>query len=164
MPRLIGCLVVMVFCAGCGGPSVRLRGVAPLNRNAAGESTPVAVRLYPLRGEARFQGAAFEALWTDAERILGPDLIAPPTVVTVLPGAAGDPPQRVLIDGGLQAQWIGVVALVRRNDGNPRTAVLPAERADDGVIELTGYGLRLPDRAPVAAPAVQRRDGGGDGR
>jgi len=153
--RLLPLLLAVVL-VGCGGPSVRLRGVAPLNRNAAGESTTVDVRLFPLRSQGRFQGAGFEALWTEAERILGPDLLAPPTVATVLPGAAGDPPQRVAVEGAAQAGWIGVLALVRRNDGTPRTVVLPADRAGEGVIELTGYGLRVVGLSGTAAPAVQR--------
>lgn len=154
MPRLGLLASVLMLLAGCGGPTVRLRGVAPMNRNAAGESAPVDVRIYPLRDQGRFQGASFAVLWTDAERILGPDLIAPPTVATVLPGVVGDAPRRIEVAGAASSRWLGLLLLVRQSDGTPRTLVLPTERASEGVIELSGYGLRLVDGAgPAAAPA-----------
>lgn len=134
------CAILMAMLCGCAGSTVRVRGVAPLNLNGDGESTPVDVRFYPLRDQARFQGAAFAALWTDAEKTLGPDLIAPPVVVTVLPVAPTDPPLRVEVG---PAPWIGVQALMRASDGSPRTLVLPAGRIGEAVIELHGYGLRV---------------------
>lgn len=142
-------LVLLVLLAGCGGSTVRIRGVVPLNRNADGESTTVDVRFYQLRDQARFQGAAFAALWTEAEKTLGPDLIGPPVVITVLPGAAGDPPRRVEVAA---APWIGVMALMRSSDGQARTAVLPGDRLSDAVIELSGYGIRVDGLAETPPP------------
>ncbi len=159
MLRPCAVAILALLLAGCGGPSVRLRGIAPLNRNVSGESTPVDVRIYPLREQGRFQGAAFEALWTDAEKVLGPDLIAAPTVATVLPGVAGDAPQRITVQNAGQAQWIGVLALVRKGDGTPRTLILPVDRAGEGVVELTGYGLRVIDLAAEPAPVLRTTSG-----
>ena len=158
MPRSVLVLVLALALAGCAGASVRVRGVAPLNLNADGESTPVDVRFYPLRDQARFQAAAFATLWTEAEKTLGPDLLAPPVVVTVLPGNAGEPPRRVEVPA---APWLGVQVLVRASDGSPRTLVLPGDRLGEALIELHAYGLRLEGLTEVAPvpPAPPSRPG-----
>jgi type VI secretion system VasD/TssJ family lipoprotein len=148
--RYLLVLVIALSLAGCGGASVRIRGVAPLNLNADGESTPVDVRFYPLSSQTRFQGAAFAALWTDAAATLGSELLAPPVVVTVLPGAAGDPPLRVEVPA---AAWLGVQVLVRKSDGSPRTLIVAGNRLDEALIELRAYGLRV-EGLSVSPPAV----------
>ena len=57
---LVGCLV------GCSSSAtLQMRGVAPLNLNDAGESTPVDVRIYQLKNDAAFKRATFET--SDAE-------------------------------------------------------------------------------------------------
>lgn len=153
MPRtLLLIMSALLVVAGCTSHRVRVRGVAPMNVNGDGESTPVDVRFYPLRDQARFQAAAFEALWVEGERILASDLAGPVVVATVLPGSAGDPPRRV--DLGVDGRWIGVLALVRRSDGTPRSAVIPADRLEDAVIEVRGLGLRIDGIDLAAAPAA----------
>jgi type VI secretion system VasD/TssJ family lipoprotein len=131
--------------AGCASQAIRLRGVAPLNRNAEGESTPVDVRLYSLRDDDAFSRAGFAALWTTPGAALGGELQGQPHTVTVLPGEAGEVPQTVLIEA---SAWVGVQALVRREDTLPRTLLIPAERLPGAVIEVTGYGLRLAGEHP----------------
>ncbi len=137
-------LICLLFLAGCSGRTVQIRGVTPLNVNGEGESTPVDVRIYPLRADAAFARAGFAALWTEPARALGDELLGTPLTATILPGAASDPPQSVELGRpGSEATWIGVQLLVRREDALPRTLLLPAERLHDAVIEAFGYGLRL---------------------
>jgi len=138
-------LLLCLPLAACASQTVRLRGVAPLNRNAEGESTPVDVRLYSLRDDDAFSRASFAALWTTPGAALGGELQGQPRTVTVLPGEAGELPQIVQIDA---SAWIGVQALVRREDALPRTLLIPAERLPGAVIEVTGYGLRLAGEQP----------------
>jgi type VI secretion system VasD/TssJ family lipoprotein len=143
--------LVLVLCvlslplAGCASQAIRLRGVAPLNRNAEGESTPVDIRIYSLRDDDAFSRAGFAALWTTPGAALGGELQGQPRTVTVLPGEAGELPQTVMIDA---SPWVGVQALVRREDSLPRTLLIPAERLPGAVIEVTGYGLRLAGEQP----------------
>lgn len=140
-------LLLAVLCAGCSARSVHLRGVAPLNRNAEGESTPVDVRFYQLRDDDAFARASFAALWTNPQQALGHELAGAPTVATVLPGAAGEAPITILLEGGSgDAPWIGVQLLTRRDSELPRTLLIPADRLPGCVIEVTGYGLRLAER------------------
>jgi type VI secretion system VasD/TssJ family lipoprotein len=138
-------LLCLAMLAGCAGNAVQVRGVAPLNRNAEGESTPLDLRLFALRREDAFASAAFTALWTDPQRALGPDLIGAPVNVTVLPGAAVDPARLIAVPGS-QATCIGVLALVRQQDDLPRTLIIPVAALPRTVVEATGYGLRAVDR------------------
>lgn len=146
MPRLLllsACFLMAL--GGCATRTAQVRGVAPLNRNAEGESTPVDVRFYQLRADAAFARAGFAALWTDPAGTLGGELLGPPIVLTVLPGALADPAQALALPGG-EAAWIGVQLLVRREGELPRTLLIPAGRLSTCVVEVTGYGLRLADR------------------
>ena len=142
-PPLLCCLVLAL--AGCSRHVAQVRGVAPLNRNAEGESTPDDVRFYLLAGDNAFARASFAALWTDPTSALGAELLGPPTVVTVLPGAAVDAAQVVALSGST-ASWVGVQLLVRREGDLPRTLLIPVDRLGSSVIEATGYGLRLAER------------------
>lgn len=147
MQRILTYVLIAMLSAGCAVRSANLRGVAPLNRNAEGESTPVDVRLYLLRDDDAFARASFAALWTSPQQVLGGELIGQPTVVTVLPGSATEAPRSVLLEGGSgAAPWIGVQLLTRRESELPRTLLIPADRLPGCVIEVTGYGLRLAER------------------
>lgn len=144
MPRLLIPLFVVLL-TGCAARTAQVRGVAPLNRNAEGESTPVDVRLFLLRDDDAFARASFAALWTDPAGSLGSELIGKPTVTTVLPGSVTDPAVSIDLPGD-EAAWIGVQLLVRREGELPRTLLIPVERLSSCVVEVTGYGLRLADR------------------
>ena len=139
---LISCVLLLT---GCAIRTAQIRGVAPLNRNAEGESTPVDVRFFLLRNDDAFARAGFAALWTDAAGSLGHELIGKPTVATVLPGSITDPAACLDLPGE-EAAWVGVQLLVRREGELPRTLLIPVDRLSSCVIEVTGYGLRLADR------------------
>ncbi len=141
---LLSCGIALLL-AGCAARTAQIRGIAPLNRNAEGESTPVDVRFYLLRDDDAFARAGFAALWTDAAGSLGHELIGKPAVATVLPGAITDPVACVDLPGD-EAAWVGVQLLVRREGELPRTLLIPVERLSSCVVEVTGYGLRLADR------------------
>lgn len=146
MYRIILPLIALIL-VGCAARSANLRGVAPLNRNAEGESTPVDVRFYLLRDDAAFARASFAALWTNPQQALGGELIGQPVVVTVLPGAETEPARACGLGlGSGDAPWVGVQLLTRRESDLPRTLLIPADRLPGCVIEATGYGLRLAER------------------
>lgn len=146
MPHLLFLVLTFLLAlGGCATQAVQVRGVAPLNRNAEGESTPVDLRFYLLRSDAAFASASFTALWTGAKQVLGSDLIGEPVVVTVLPGAATDPAHLVPLGQG-QAAWVGVHLLTRGEGDLPRTLLIPVDRLPGTVVEATGYGLRLAER------------------
>lgn len=160
-------LLATVACVvgGCGSATVRVRGIAPMNVNDTDESTPVDVRFFALNADAKFLGAGFETLWSDAPGVLGGDLVGKPVQAAVYPGAAGDAPTSVTVSTG-GAGWIGIMALYRRSDGLPRTLAVRVDDADDRVLELTGYGMRwegasvdgtLPGSAP-AKPTPAAKD------
>lgn len=147
MQHVLLFILSMAMLAGCTTRSANLRGVAPLNRNAEGESTPVDVRFYALRDDAAFARASFAALWTSPQQVLGTELIGQPVVVTVLPGTATDLPRPCLLGSGSgDARWIGVQLLTRGEGDLPRTLLLPADRLPGCVIEATDFGLRLAER------------------
>ncbi len=134
----------VVLLAGCTGPlKLQVRGIKPLNENERKESTPVDVRIYQLRDNARFDRATFNNLWTKAKEELAEDLISEKTV-TVFPGAAEDAPREV--DLGIldtATRFIGIMALYpREEEGNPRKIAVPVAEADDAIWEFTGYHLR----------------------
>ncbi len=141
-PIVLACLVLLCSCAS---HSARVRGLTPLNRNAEGESTPVDIRFFLLRDDTTFASAGFSALWTDPVAVLGPALIGKPTTATVLPGGQSDPATCVRVSEG-QAAWVGVQLLVRKEGDLPRTLLIPIDRLERCVIEVTGYGLRLAER------------------
>ncbi len=141
---LLFCIALLL--AGCAERSVQVRGVAPLNRNAEGESTPVDLRFFLLRDEDAFARAAFAALWTNPAATLGGEVIGAPIAATVLPGGLVDPAQSVDLPSGGEVAWIGVQLLVRHEGELPRTLLIPIGRLPSCVVEVTGYGLRLAER------------------
>ncbi len=152
-----------LFVAGCGNATTRIRGVTPLNLNDANESTPVAVRIFPLRADSKFRGAAFETLWIDPAAVLGDDLLGKPQQVMVFPGQPNDAPQQVTVADSSSANFIGVMGLYRKSDGLPRTVVLPIQDADRRVIIMTGFGIKL--EGSTETPATSSGESaGGDAR
>jgi type VI secretion system VasD/TssJ family lipoprotein len=154
---LIAALVATAVLAGCSSATLQVRGVAPLNLNEAAESTPVDVRFYQLRDDAALKRAPFEKLWTEDEKVLGQDRLAPPKVISVLPGNATDQPARIAL-GELAAgtRFIGIMALYAKTDArDSRIVVLPVGEAEKPVIEFSGYGIALvrDDQPREAKPA-----------
>ncbi len=138
--------LLLAVCAGCSRTAtLQLRGLAPLNLNDTGESTPVDVRIYQLKDDASFRRATFEKLWTEDEKVLGQDRLAPPKTESVVPGNPTDQPKRVAL-GELEVgtRFIGIMALYAKTDArDARTLVLPVNDAEKPVIEFSGYGISL---------------------
>lgn len=146
-------LFALVLLAGCGQTAtLHVRGVSPLNRNDAGESTPVDVRIYQLRGDERFRKAAFEKLWTEDEKTLGDDRLLPAKTVSVLPGGSNDQPMTIdLGELATGAHFIGLMALYGKADAKDnRTLVLTIDDANRETIVLNGYSIRLHGEADKA--------------
>jgi len=179
--QMVGCVGVAVLIVaagalmtGCGSASARVRGVAPLNLNDNNESTPVDVRFFQLADDGTFRRTTFDALWVDAAKALGGDLLGTPVVKTVFPGSRGDQPTEIAL-GKLsgKTKFIGVMGLYRRTDGTDRRIlVLPIDRIGKDVIEVSGYSVALstegspadggksPSNQPGAAPTKTATGGG----
>jgi type VI secretion system VasD/TssJ family lipoprotein len=138
-------VLAIMLIAGCGSDTVRLRGVRPMNLNEAGESTPVNVRIYPLKDDKRFTESEFEDLWVRDKDVLQDDWVSVPTVTTVLPGDEKDPPQEIDL-GNLpsEVKYVGVMALYgKRWPGQKPRRVVHVQNLRSGVFELRGYGVSI---------------------
>lgn len=139
-------LALVVLLVGCSRTAtLQMRGVAPLNLNDAGESTPVDVRIYQLKDDGAFKRATFEKLWTEDEKVLGQDRLAAPRVESIVPGSPTDQPRRVAL-GELEVgtRFIGIMALYAKADArDARILVLPVDDAEEPVIEFSGYGISI---------------------
>ncbi len=136
--------VALALLGACAAPlRLQVLGIKPLNENDRKESTPVDVRIYLLKDNARFERATIEGLWTKDKETLAEDLVSVKTV-TVFPGAEGDKPQEV--DLGIpdvSVRFVGVLGLYSREEaGQPRKVVVPVREADAAVWEFTGYRVR----------------------
>jgi len=147
-------LALLILLVGCSrSATLQMRGVAPLNLNDAGESTPVDVRIYQLKDDGAFKRATFEKLWTEADKVLGQDYLAAPRVESIVPGNATDQPKRIAL-GELETgtRFIGIMALYGKTDArDARILVLPIDDAEDPVIEFSGYGISLAGEAKKPA-------------
>lgn len=162
-------VILLALCSACASPVVYVRGLRPLNLNDAGESTPVNVRFYQLADNRKFQEAAFEDLWVKDEEVLGEDRLAPPKVVTVLPGGPEDEEQKVVLeDFQTSARYVGILALFSRSEGGRRRRLVLTEgEADGAVVEIQGFGValaeesregRLDGTVPVEVRVYQLKD------
>ena len=139
-------VLAMTLLAGCGSTtSLRVHGISPLNKNEAGESTPVDVRIYMLRDDRKFTSAPFDQLWTSEKDALGNDMVGDHTLITVFPAEASDKPKDVSL-GTVPAdvKFIGVMALYpKQEDKGERRVAVPAGDAPGYVFEFTGYRIQL---------------------
>ncbi|MCC6572565.1 MAG: type VI secretion system lipoprotein TssJ [Planctomycetes bacterium] len=144
--RAILLLVLTLVLSACGGTSsIRVHGISPLNKNEAGESTPVDVRIYLLRNDGKFMSAPYDQLWTADKDALGADAVGDHLAITVFPSEAGDKPKEVSL-GTLAAdvKFIGVMALYPKSeDKGERRVVVPVGDAPGYVFEFTGYRIQL---------------------
>jgi type VI secretion system protein VasD len=119
--------LTLVGCAG-GGPHPTLIQAtivaAPgINPNAAGQPSPLVIRLYELKTTGSFEGADFFTLFDKEAATLGPDLLAreeldlrPGTTRSVVRKAAPD------------TQYLGVVAAYRDLDRAHWRATYPLQQ------------------------------------
>src|SRR4030095_3896252 len=101
----------------------------------------VAIRIYYLKDDARFNQATVDKLWTDAKGALADDLTGQKEA-TVFPGSADDPYKTV--ERGERPEsvrFIGILALSpKEDDKGPRKLLLP--KAESGrVLRFTGYRI-----------------------
>ncbi len=168
--RLRACapfLALLVLLVGCTrSATLQMRGVAPLNLNDAGESTPVDVRIYQLKDDGAFRRATFEKLWTEDEKVLGQDRLGAPRVESIVPGNHTDQPKRITIaELETGTRFIGVMALYAKADArDARVLVLPVDDTDAAVIEFSGYGISLvkDGHAPANDSSKEDKPAGGN--
>ena len=128
----------------CGGPtSLYVRGVKPMNENERKESNSVAVRIYQLKDDARFNAATVDKLWTDHKGALADDLTAMKEA-TVFPGSADDPYKTVEL-GELpeSIRFIGVLALYPKEDDKGPRKLCVAKAETGKVLRFTGYHIEI---------------------
>lgn len=126
----------------CGGPTaIYTRGVKPMNENDRKESNSVAIRIYYLKDDARFNQATVDKLWTDHKGALADDLTGQKEA-TVFPGSADDPYKTVELGELPEAvRFIGILALYpKEDDKGPRKFCLPKGEAGT-VLRFTGYHI-----------------------
>jgi type VI secretion system VasD/TssJ family lipoprotein len=136
----------LLLSAGCGDSraTLQLHGQSPLNANDQGESTPVDVRFYQLKNDAKFRSATVDSLWTDDKKILGDDLLGEPATATVFPGNAADAPVPFTVNLDAQAHFLGVLALYHKADADDhRMLLIPIDDAGKETLLFTGYAVAL---------------------
>lgn len=126
---------------------LRVRAAPDLNPNDRGEPTPVDVRVYQLDDRAAFTEAAFEELWTSADK-LGTSALGEPRVLTFEPRPAEAAPQAHELRLDPKAQYLGIMALyaAERKDGlEERKVCVSLDEAAMKIVLLTGHSVRLVD-------------------
>ncbi|MCG3183082.1 MAG: hypothetical protein ICCCNLDF_01166 [Planctomycetes bacterium] len=155
----MGCRMMLVMTlgllllAGCTSTSLTLEFVAikPVNEGKLesgtdGESRVVDVRIFQLKDDAKFKAATVDAIWTNAEEVLGDSLIEVKLGESIFPEdadgkAVGKQITLDPIDTG--TKFIGILALFSNSDEGERKVVVPLDQADDVLFELTGYHINI---------------------
>ena len=147
---LIGGILCILLAVGCSGlKSIHVRGVKPLNVNPNGESTPVRVRIYLLKGDGKFRKATFEDLWSKDLDVLGDDLLREPMEEDIFPGEETDRAREILLgDVSPETRFVGVLALYseKSDRGGPRHVVLDTKAVKSSVFVFTGYEILFRSR------------------
>ncbi len=126
---------------------LRVRAAPDLNPNDRGEPTPVDVRVYQLDDRVAFTEAAFEELWTSAER-LGASSLVDPKVLSFEPQPADAAPSAHELKLDPRAQFIGIMALYaaeRREGLEERKLCVAVDEAAMKIVVLSGHSVRLVD-------------------
>ena len=136
--------------SGCSSlKAVQVRAVKPVNVDPEGNSLPVRVRVYKLKGREKFRKATFEDLWSKDRAVLGGDLVDDPIEQDVYPAGTGAAPTQIQL-GAVpeEVMYIGIFALYSQNDerGGPRHVVLSRREAKGSVLVLTGYRVLVRKR------------------
>lgn len=144
--QILVAVVCLAMLAGCSGSTVlRIQGIAPLNLNEAGESTPVEVRIYMLKDNTKFDQAPFDQIWTAEKDALGGDISGEVVLTTVFPADKGDRPREITL-GTVppDVRFIGVMGLFPRFEGkDERRKSVPLGEAGGHIFEFTGYRIQL---------------------
>lgn len=121
-------LLAAIVAAGCSSDTkawrLTLATTKALNQDDSGDSLPVVVRVYQLRGKDKFQQATFKALWKNDKEVLEGDLLERKEL-TVRPDS-----ETVLdldLDVKHGAAFFGVMALFRKPDVMSWKELVPAE-------------------------------------
>ncbi|MCZ7604538.1 MAG: type VI secretion system lipoprotein TssJ [Planctomycetota bacterium] len=146
----------MLLLAGCTSTALTLDFVAlkPVNEiqlesGSSGESRVVDVRVFQLKDDAKFKAATVDAIWTNAEEVLGDSLVEVKLGESVFPEdpdgkAVG---KQITLDPiNTGTKFIGILALFSNSDEGERKVVVPLEQADDVLFELTGYHINIKNK------------------
>jgi type VI secretion system VasD/TssJ family lipoprotein len=133
-------IVVWLLC-GCGGSyvAIQLQG-DKLKLNTCGKSDPqpVVVRLYQLKGEAKFRKVTPDVFWKDDVAALSGEVIGTPTEVMLRPGE----PQEKELALDKQTTHVGIAADFCKPDGDSWRKVFQV-RDFKGGISLVLYEGRI---------------------
>jgi type VI secretion system VasD/TssJ family lipoprotein len=137
----------LLFLSACGGPTiVHVVAERPVNvvvTNERSESTPVSIRIYQLRDDAKFRQAAVDDLWRDSKKVLGDDLVGSEKPHTALPRDKGTTPDAVDLGVADPAtKFVGFLALFPEDDEKKaRKEIVPAGEATGYTFVLTGMHI-----------------------
>lgn len=121
--------------------AMTLAASADTNPDASGRPSPIVVRVYQLKTDAAFKGAAFFDLYDDDQKVLGAELISRDEYVLA-------PAERKTIDVVVSGdtRFIGALAAFRDRNAESRTLV-PAPRG--------GLNVAI-ERARIVLSAVEK--------
>ena len=113
-PLLIGMLLLSLFSACSSGPPksdkahMTVSAAADANPAADGRASPIVLRIYQLKEDAKFNNATFFALFDSDQQTLGGDLLAREEV-ELNPGEQ----RQVEFEVAGEAKYVGVMAAYR---------------------------------------------------
>ena len=117
-----------------------IAAAADVNPDGAGRPSPVVVRVYQLRTDAAFTSADFFALWDDAQKVLGQELISRDQYDL-------DPSEKQVIDVTVSGdtRFVGAIAAFRDiRNAQWRTAVAAVpQKAMNVAVERTRVVLTV---------------------
>jgi type VI secretion system protein VasD len=113
-PLVIGALLLSLFSACSSGPPksdkarMTVSATADANPAADGRASPIVLRIYQLKEDAKFNNATFFALFDSDQQTLGSDLLAREEV-ELNPGEQ----RQVEFEVAGEAKYVGVMAAYR---------------------------------------------------
>jgi|SRR5580698_1721174 type VI secretion system protein VasD len=143
--KAAGALAVLLVLAGCSNPppppvlTITITGTADQNPDAAGRSSPVAVRVYQLSGTAKFSQADVFALKDNETKTLGAEEAAGSQEYLIAPGDT----KTVKIDLKPMVSSIGVAVMYRDIDHAKWRADAPAAASGPTTLSATVGKLAL---------------------
>jgi type VI secretion system protein VasD len=131
--------------------TLKIEAAGDINANAAGQASPLLVRVYELKGLANFNGADFFALYEKDAQVLGPELARKQEFV-LKPGES-----RVLaVQPAPETQFIALFAAFRRLDAARWRVAVPLQPHRSQSLEARIQGSQLSLEASKSEPAKGR--------
>jgi type VI secretion system protein VasD len=115
-----------------------LTATADINPDSSGRPSPVVIRVYQLKGDAKFNAADFFAIYDDAQKALGPEMISFDEFV-MTPAERRPVELKVAPD----ARFVGVVAAYRDIRNAQWRIIVPTPLKKDATISVEKARVQL---------------------